>query len=146
MPFIVYQNPEDATRICMMSPTGEVSIEELIQKHVDSSKPFKVCEHEDISSLDGMFADAFQLDQNNITVNMKNATDVWRNLLRRERAPLMQQLDVQYMRALETNNSALASEIATRKQKLRDAPADARIEQASTTDELKLLTLAFLIS
>lgn len=141
MSFIIFENPSDSTKISIMSPTGELPISELIARYVDTTKPYKICIQADISDLDPDFADAWQLHEDVITVNMTNAKNDWRNKLRQERLPLLQQLDIQYMRALELNDTVKAAEIATQKQKLRDAPSDPRIEEATTTAELKLLTL-----
>ncbi len=44
--------------------------------------------------------------------------------LRPLRAPLLAQLDVEWFRAAEIADSVLKREIATKKQALRDAPAD----------------------
>ena len=44
-------------------------------------------------------------------------------------------LDADYMKALETGAST--TQIVTDKQALRDAPADPRIDAATTPDELK---------
>ena len=54
----------------------------------------------------------------------------------------MDALDVDYMKALETGGDAAA--VAAQKQTLRDVTSDARIEAATTPDELKALTLEVL--
>jgi len=70
-----------------------------------------------------------------INVNMTKAKDIWRDKVRAERTEKLQALDVQFTRALESG--ADTSEIVAKKQALRDAPADARIEAATTPEELK---------
>lgn len=68
-----------------------------------------------------------------ITVNLNKAKEITKDRLRFEREPLLQALDVQFQRALET--SADTSAIVTEKQRLRDITTLA--DQAQTLDELK---------
>ena len=147
MSFIIYVNPYNTTRICIMYPTGEVSIPELISRHITT--PYKICSVGDIAHLDKEFIDSWQLlfnEENNATlvINMTNAKMQWRDKLRSERMPLLEQLDIQYMRALEQNDTQWIVEIVNKKQKLRDAPGDPRIDAAASPEELKQLTLDIL--
>lgn len=70
-----------------------------------------------------------------INVNMTKAKDIWRDKIREERADKLATLDVQFTRALESG--ADTTDIVTKKQALRDAPADERITNATTPEELK---------
>ncbi len=72
-----------------------------------------------------------------ITVNLSKAKDITKDRLRAERAPLLEALDVQFQRALETN--ADTTEIVAEKQRLRDITTLANA--ATTTDELKALSV-----
>lgn len=76
-----------------------------------------------------------------INVDMAKARNIWRDKLRAEREPILKRLDVEYQRADEAGNATLKNDIAQRKQALRDAPQDPRIESAATVQELKLITL-----
>ena len=125
-----------------MTPTGEVSIPELIARHIRTD--YKICRNTDITHLDTDFIDSWQLLNNNLFINMEHAKIQWRNKLREDRKGLLTQLDIDFMKALEQNDSIKLSEIAIKKQKLRDAPSDNQIDQATNTNELKLLTLTFL--
>jgi len=144
MSVIIYQNPKDLLKIILMKPTGELPIQELIKRHITTT--YKVCNEEDILHLDKTFIDSWQLDNDQIIVNMTNAKNQWRDILRLERKPILESLDIEYMRALEINDTIKISEIVTKKQKLRDAPSDIRIDQASTPNDLKNLSLTFLTS
>ena len=42
-----------------------------------------------------------------------------------------------FQRAIETNNTSEQASVASKKQALRDAPADSAIDAATTTDDLK---------
>jgi hypothetical protein len=72
-----------------------------------------------------------------ITVNLSKAKDITKDRLRADRAPLLQALDVQFQRALESN--ADTTEIVAEKQRLRDITTLANA--ATTTDELKALSV-----
>lgn len=64
---------------------------------------------------------------------------IWREKIRVARAPQIAALDIEYQRADEQANVVRKQEIAARKQALRDAPQDPRIDAAKTPEELKLI-------
>ena len=70
-----------------------------------------------------------------INVNMTKARDIHREKVRQARKPKLAAKDVEFQRALETGADTAA--IVAAKQALRDAPASAAIEAATTPDELK---------
>ena len=70
-----------------------------------------------------------------ITVNMTKARNIHREYIRLAREKLLPDLDVQFQRALET--SADTASIVSKKQALRDAPADSAIESAADVTALK---------
>jgi hypothetical protein len=72
-----------------------------------------------------------------ITINLNKAKDITKDKLRAERAPLLQALDVQFQRALESGSDT--AEIVAEKQRLRDITTLA--DAATTTDELKALSV-----
>jgi hypothetical protein len=70
-----------------------------------------------------------------ITINLNKAKDITKDRLRSERAPLLQALDVQFQRALESSGGTAA--IVAEKQRLRDITQ--LVDIAQTPDELKVL-------
>ena len=68
-------------------------------------------------------------------VDMAKAREIHKTNIRRARAPKLAELDVEFQKAQET--SADTSTIVSKKQALRDAPADSAIAAASDTDALK---------
>ncbi len=70
-----------------------------------------------------------------INVNMDKARDIHREKVRQARNPKLAAKDVEFQRALETGADTTA--IVAAKQALRDAPAAANIEAATTPEELK---------
>lgn len=74
-----------------------------------------------------------------IDVHMGKAREIVRENLRRERAPLLASLDAEYQKADETEDVKAKKAIAGQKQRLRDLPADPRIEAATSPERLKSL-------
>lgn len=72
-----------------------------------------------------------------IKINLDKAKDITKKRLRSQRSPLLQKLDVEFYRALETG--ADTSEIVAEKQRLRDITLLA--DEASTPEELKTITV-----
>lgn len=55
-----------------------------------------------------------------ITINQAKAVELTKDRLRKERAPLLQALDIQFQRALEVGSDT--APIVAEKQRLRDIP------------------------
>lgn len=71
-----------------------------------------------------------------IVINLDEAKNIWRNNLRVLRIPILEKLDIEFMKAIENNNSIQQQDIANKKQILRDAPSDPRIQNAQSIQEL----------
>ena len=69
-----------------------------------------------------------------IKTDMAKAKEIHKTNIRIARTPKLQELDIEFQRALET--SADTSAIVAKKKALRDAPADSAIDSA--TDEAGL--------
>ena len=81
------------------------------------------------------FRGAWSLSGSVITEDMTKAKEIFKDKIREVRKPLLEAKDVELMKALEAGTSTTA--IATAKDALRDAPADASIDSATTITELK---------
>ena len=92
---------------------------------------------------DRIFRESWCLDGDVIKEDMALSLEIQKNNIRLERAPRLQALDVEYMKALESGYGEIA--IAQEKQVLRDITSDPRLESASAPDELKLLNLKALL-
>tara|TARA_R100001460_G_scaffold75227_2_gene116362 strand:+ start:1414 stop:1671 length:258 start_codon:yes stop_codon:yes gene_type:complete len=68
-------------------------------------------------------------------INMAKAREIHKNKIRAARASKLQELDIEFQKALETSSDTAT--IVSKKQALRDAPADSGIEAAKTDAELK---------
>lgn len=70
-----------------------------------------------------------------IKTDMAKARELHKDKIREARKPLLEALDVEFQKALET--SASTTDIVAKKQALRDAPADSGIAAASDEAALK---------
>ena len=95
----------------------------------------------DASSLtvpsDRTFRGAWQFNGNAVEVDMTKAREIHKDNLRAERAPRLEALDVEYMKALEAGDSSAQAASVTKKKALRDAPAAKAITDADTIAKLK---------
>lgn len=79
-----------------------------------------------------------------IVVNMQKAVEIKKDMIRAARQPLLEALDIEMMRAIESGDAARQTEVAAQKQALRDATQDPAILNAQTPEELKAATPAAL--
>lgn len=70
-----------------------------------------------------------------ITINIDKAKEIWKNKLRESRKPLLEKLDVEYIRAMEQGLDT--SEIISKKQELRDITTALELLNAQTPEEIK---------
>ena len=68
-------------------------------------------------------------------IDMAKAREIHKAKIRAARTPKLAELDIEFQKALETGAST--TDIVSKKQALRDAPADADIAAASDADALK---------
>lgn len=94
---------------------------------------------------DRSFRDAWTLNAaGDCVVDMAAAREIHKDTLRALRAPKLEALDVEFMRALESGDTARCSAIAAEKQALRDATHDPAIAAAATPEALKAVLPAVL--
>lgn len=85
-----------------------------------------------------MFFKAIEIDESNEPVyNMVKARNIWRDKIRNDRYRKLKELDVEFQKALETNDSVKMADVVAKKQILRDAPNDPAIDAANTLKELQ---------
>ena len=68
-------------------------------------------------------------------IDMAKAREIHKAKIRAARTPKLAELDIEFQKALETGAST--TDIVSKKQALRDAPADSAIASASNADALK---------
>jgi len=72
-----------------------------------------------------------------IIIDLEKAKPIAKDILRKERAPVLASLDVAFMRAVETGNTSLQTAIAGLKQELRDITNHISLVNAETATDLK---------
>ena len=68
-----------------------------------------------------------------ITIDISKAKDIWKDKIRVARKPVLEKLDVAFIKAQETSSDTTS--IVADKQTLRDLPS--QVDTATTTDEIK---------
>tara|TARA_R100000458_G_C8079130_1_gene114655 strand:- start:180 stop:551 length:372 start_codon:yes stop_codon:yes gene_type:complete len=86
---------------------------------------------------DRHFRNAWSLSGKTITEDMTAAKKIFKDKIREVRAPLLEEQDTLFMKALEDDDSSAQSTIKTKKKALRDAPAASAITNADTITKLK---------
>jgi len=72
-----------------------------------------------------------------IKFNLDKAKELHKENIRFARTPKLRELDIDFQRALETDDATKKAEVIAKKQALRDAPADSAIDAATDADALK---------
>lgn len=129
---IIYKNPQ-GTNVCVCTPTGEISIQEVLVK--DCPAGAIIVDLHTLPLSDEDFFNAWELNSSTVTVNLTKAKEITKNRLRAERAPLLVAQDVAFQRALEEGKDTTA--IVAEKVRLRNITnlADACV----STTELRAL-------
>tara|TARA_R100000231_G_scaffold138728_1_gene117823 strand:- start:561 stop:803 length:243 start_codon:yes stop_codon:yes gene_type:complete len=68
-----------------------------------------------------------------ITINISKAKEVWKNKIRIARKPVLEKLDIDFMKAQEAGTDTTS--IVADKNTLRNLPE--QVDTATTTDEIK---------
>lgn len=108
---------------------NEIEVQNFLKQNNVSSW-FYIQDHK---MPDSKFYNAWILDGNAVTVDITKAKEIKYNQFRQARKPLLEQLDVEFMRAVESSNAAKKKSIAAKKQQLRDVTS---IELPDDVDEL----------
>jgi len=127
MPFIIY--PQESGQVAVIIPTGDVA--DCI-KDVPAGLPYKIVDSLDI---DNDYFNAYDFSEAaGAEVNISKAQLIQLDKFRKARTPKLAKLDVDYMKAIEVEDSVTASQIAIAKQELRDVT---KITLPDTLPEIK---------
>lgn len=99
-------------------------------------KSFAGVPHKIVNTLDikNEFFDAYEFDKDiGAVLNIEKAWEIKRNAFRQKRLKLLERLDVEYMRAVESSNTAKKKAIAAKKQEMRDVTT---IDLPANVDDL----------
>lgn len=139
---IVYANNADGTDISVINPAPGITgkaLQDLVNEtaatkfgvHVSSADSLPDVPHQLLGCL------KMNVDLKVVGADLEKAKEIWKDEWRAVRAPLLAQLDVEYIRALESNDVARMSEIVSQKQALRDV-TDTPIDAFSAHDVVKV--------
>jgi len=132
MKFIVYAQENNQIAVASVIEEFQEVIEDIVHKIVPPNAPYKIVESLDV---DNTFFNAYEFDQSTgAIINMEKAKEIWKNKFRETRKPILENLDIEYMKALEDNNVVKQQEIASMKQQLRDVTA---VELPDNLEDLK---------
>jgi len=113
MPSILY--PQESGRVAVIIPCG--AVEDCI-KDVPAGVEYKIVESVDI---DNDYFNAYEFDAElGAKVNIEKAKAIHLDKFRSARAPKLQKLDIDFMKAAESNDEEKKAEIVSAKQALRD--------------------------
>lgn len=111
--FITYPQPNG--QVAVVIPTGDVN--DAI-KDVPEGVEYKIVESVDI---DNDYFNAYEFDAElGSKVNIERAKAIHLDKFRAARAPKLQKLDIEFMKAVEANDEEKKAEIIAAKQALRD--------------------------
>lgn len=117
MPFITYPQPNGQVAVIIPADPS-LSIEEIAAKDVPAGLPYKIV---DSLEVDNDYFNAYDFNEDTgAEVNIDKAKALHLDKFREARKPILSKLDVDYMKAIETEDSVKAAEIAVQKQELRD--------------------------
>lgn len=116
MPFIIY--PQADNKLAILIPTGELPIEEVAAKDVPAETPYAIVDS--LEGVDNDYFDGFVYADGEAVPDIAKCKGIHLDKFRAARKPLLSKLDVDYMKAIETEDSVKAAEIAIKKQELRD--------------------------
>ena len=128
---LIYTDANGSTCIVIPSPEYTGTVEQLAEKL--NLTTFTVKNAADIPA-DRTFRNAWKA---NLSIDMVKARGVLKEKMRTRRATLLNDLDVQYIRAAEAGDAQLKNAIKAQKQTLRDVTALTAIEAATTATQLK---------
>ena len=95
----------------------DLTIEQTAQRILPEGQEYSVIEN---AQIDNDFFDAYQFIKSQIVLNYEWAKEIQKNKWREKRKPILDKLDVDYMKALERGDVNLQQQIANKKQQLRD--------------------------
>ncbi len=133
MQVIIFKNDNGGVATCI--PTGEISIDAVLEKDVPSGRGARIVNISELPNQYNDFYDAWEMNATSVTVNKTKAVEITKKRLRAEREPLLAKQDVEFQRALESG--ADTSAIVAEKQRLRDVTNQATEDK--TLEELRAL-------
>lgn len=127
MSFIIF--PQADNKLAVIIPTG--AVQDAV-KDVPAETPYAIVDS--LDDVDNDYFDGFVYEDGAAVADIAACKSIHLDKFRSARAPKLAKLDVDYMKAIEVEDSVKASQIAIAKQELRDIT---KIELPDTLPELK---------
>ena len=131
-PYIIYPSPNGG--ICLVIPTGELSIEEVAAKDVPEGVPYKIVDGDELPE-DHTFFNAWEY-QDAAVVNMDKAKAIGHDMRRAKRAEEFAPFDEVIMKQIPGVDAA-AAEQARQDIRVKYGLIQEAIDLAATPDEIK---------
>lgn len=132
---IIYQTNDGGTAVIYPSPFCGLTIEEIATKDVPEGRPYQIISEEALPK-DRDFRDAWEYSEAvGISVHIDKAKEITKERLRKERKPILEELDVAFIQAMETGGDT--TKIIAEKKRLRDITKE--VENKHSPSELKQL-------
>lgn len=133
---IVFTNEFGGCSVCM--PTGEIPIKDVQSKDIPSGVKSYIVDYSSLPQNSDDFFNAWEQTNGVVTINIDKAKNITKDRLRKERAPLLEEQDVLYMKALEAGQDT--TEIVAEKSRLRNVTN--LVDTCTTVEELRALKAA----
>jgi len=129
MKFIAFSQ-NDNKKLAIAYPADvDMTIEEMAQNILPNGEEYAILEN---ISVDNDFFDAYQFIKGQIVLNYEWAKEIQKNKWREARKPLLEKLDVDYMKALERGDINAQKQISEKKEQLRDITNTVLIDDLET--------------
>ena len=123
------------TCVMVLSDNCKRTVEEIAEKDVPEGETYYILDKADVPTDDTYWEAVNYSPSNGFTWDIAKAKEIQKGMIRTAREPKLQELDVQFQRALESG--ARTSSIVNQKQALRDATASTALANATTIAEIK---------
>lgn len=114
--------------VSIVVPTGDCDVDNYKDR-----ENYNVIEQASLPT-NRVFRDAWTI---NGTIDITRAKDIWKNKVRVARNKRLQELDIEWMKAMEQGEISKATAIANQKKTLRDITDREEITNASSVQELE---------
>ena len=123
------------------SPVSTETTEEFVRRvadrHVPDGVAYEIIDTRTaVMPSDRIFRNAWKMNSGNVDVDMPKARVIHMEKIRGARDKKLTELDVPYMKALESDDNAKKNTIAAEKQALRDLPETFDLSACNTPEEL----------
>lgn len=135
MSVVVYQNQDGTCSV--IYPAPGFSVESVVASSVPANTQYVVIDNADIPQ-NRKYRGAWKAntETNQLEFDMTKAKEIHKTHLRKARKPILDDLDVEYIKADEQGNTALKMEIANTKNILRNITINSSINTAQTITQL----------